>query len=437
LPDWRNSYGEGGLWLQGGYGYRCHGCEFQQVKLTLHLRQLSAYLSCDDMNQRNYRNVLFISFSQFGIAFSFNFIMVFLPFFVHDISHHSSQETLIWVGFILGAPSFAAALASTFWGSLTSRLSAKTLFLRGLLSHAVIILLLGFISSLPVILVLRIVQGLFGGISTVGLIIVSSSSSREWVSRDIGLFQNAMTLGQLIGPPLGALAAATLGYRGAFTSASAFVFITAVFCFFFVQELPHESRETAASKKKAISRKTFIGWGFCFTATIQLMFLPSVLPNVFQGFHMEESVALKSAGVVVMLYTATAMVGTFLLCRLAARVTSHRLIVTVGILGTVLQFLLSLSSGFTSFVAVRMLQTALIAAVIPLVFSTLASGLDGREIGFLNSSRFAGNALGPMIGTSVLAYSSLNWLYFTIGSMSLIAVAGYALLFAGDRNTSG
>ena len=389
------------------------------------------------MNQRNYHNVLFISLSQFGIAFSFNFVMVFLPFFVHDISRYSSQETLIWVGFILGAPSFAAALASTFWGSLTSRLSAKTLFLGGLVSHTVIILLMGFVSSLPVLLVLRIVQGLLGGISTVGLIIVSSSSTSEWASRDIGLYQNSMTLGQLIGPPIGALAANALGYRGAFMSASALVFVTVVFCFFYVQDLPHESREIAASKKNAMSRKALIGWGLCFIATVQLMFLPSVLPNVFQGFHMEESMALKSAGVVVMLYTATAMVGTYLLCRLAVRVTTHRLIIAIGILGTVLQFLLSLSAGFTSFVVVRMLQTAMIAAVMPLVFSTMASDLDGREIGFLNSSRFAGNALGPMIGTSVLAYSSLNWLYFTIGSMSIIAIAGYALSFAEKRNTSG
>ena len=387
------------------------------------------------MNQRNYRNVLFISLSQFGMAFSFNFVMVFLPFFVHDISPYSSQKTLIWVGFILGAPAFVAALASTFWGSLTSRFSAKTLFLGGLISHTIIILLMGFISNLPVLLSLRIVQGFFGGISTVGLIIISASSSSEWVSRDIGLYQNSMTFGQLIGPPIGALAASILGYRGAFISASALVFVTVIFCFFYVQESQHESRETAATTKHAQNRKAFIGWAFCFTAAVQLMFLPSVLPNVFQGFHMEESLALKSAGVVVMLYTATAMVGTFLLCRLAARITSHWLIIAVGLLGAVLQFSLSLSSGVTGFVVVRMLQTAMIAAIMPLVFSIFVSDLDGRMIGFLNSSRFAGNALGPMIGTSVLAVSSLNWLYFTIGSMSMIAVAGFALAFAGRKNT--
>jgi len=76
------------------------------------------------MNQRSYPNVLFISVSQFGIAFSFNFVMVFLPFFIHDISPYSSQETLIWVGFVMGAPAFAAAahlLSATRTGAAGAR----------------------------------------------------------------------------------------------------------------------------------------------------------------------------------------------------------------------------------------------------------------------------------------------------------------------------
>jgi DHA1 family multidrug resistance protein-like MFS transporter len=384
------------------------------------------------MHQRSYRNVLFISVSQFGMNFCFNFVMVFLPFFIHDISPYSSRETLIWVGFVMGAPSFAAAFTATFWGSLAVRFSPKTLYMGGLFSHAVIILLMGFVTSLPALLVLRVVQGIMGGVSTVGLIIVSSSSTREWAARDIGLFQNAFTLGQLIGPPIGALAVTTLGYRGAFISASALVLVTLAFCFFYVKEFPREAREATALKKHSMNKNTLIGWGLCFAATVQLMFLLSVLPNVFRGFQMEESLAVKSAGLVVMLYTATAMIGTFLLCKLTARVASRRLIIFAGILGTGLQFLLSLTPGVTTFVAVRMLQTGMIAAILPLVFASFASDLDGAVIGFLNSSRFAGNALGPMIATSVLAFSSLNWLYISIGIMGMLALVGYA--FAGAKN---
>jgi len=386
------------------------------------------------MNKRNYRNVLFISASQFGIAFSFFFILVFFPFFIHDISPYSRQETLIWVGLIMGAPSFAAAIAATFWGSLASHFSPKTLFMNGLFSHAVLILLMGFVSSLPVLLALRIIQVMLGGISTVGLIIVTSSSSKEWVARDMGLFQNALTLGQLSGPPLGALAATMFGYRGAFISASALVFVTLAFCFFCVKEIPRESTKTAAPVKHSITGKTLIAWGLCFVVNVQLMFLPSVLPNVFRGFQMEESMAVKAAGLVVMLYTASAMAGTFLLCRLAAKVRGHRLIIYAGILGTVLQFLLALTPGVKTFVAVRMLQTAMIAAVMPLVFSAFTSDLSGQVIGFLNSSRFAGNALGPMIATAVLAFLGLNRLYMGIGSISLLALMSYVIFFSGAGN---
>jgi len=386
------------------------------------------------MTQRNYPNVLFISASQFGIAFSFNFILVFFPFFIHDISTYSRQETLIWIGLIMGAPSFAAAIAATFWGSLGSRFSPKTLFMNGLLSHGVLILSMGFVSSLPVLLVLRIIQGMLGGISTVGLIIVTSSSSKEWAARDMGLFQNAMTLGQLSGPPLGALAATTLGYGGAFISASALVFVTLAFCFFYVKEIPHESTKTTAAVKHSITGKTLIAWGLSFVVNVQLMFLPSVLPNVFRGFQMEESLAVKSAGLVVMLYTASAIAGTFLLCRLTARVRVQILIICAGVLGTILHFLLALTPGVTTFVAVRMLQTAIIASVMPLVFSSFASDLSGQVIGFLNSSRFAGNALGPMIATTVLAFAGINWLYICIGSISLLALISYAFCFGGAGN---
>jgi len=379
------------------------------------------------MNQRNYRNILFISFSQFGMAFCFNFVMVFMPFFIHDISHYSAQETLIWLGVIMAAPSFVASIVSTFWGSLTSRFSPKMLFIRGLVSHGIIILLMGFVSSLPMLLALRIVQGILGGVSTVGLVLVTSSSSKEWASRDIGFFQNAMTLGQLIGPPLGALAASALGYKGAFMSASALVFVTLAFCVLYVVDVPHEPKEKSRFREHTVNRRTLLGWGLCFTATVQLMFLPSVLPNVFKGFHIEQAIALQWAGFVVMFYTATAMAGTYFLSRLVTRIRVDRLIIAACFLGTLFQSLLSLCPGMVGFVAVRMLQTAMIAAVFPLVFSTFASDSDGRVIGFLNSSRFAGNAIGPMIATSVLAFSSLNWLYLSVSIITFMALLSFAV----------
>jgi MFS family permease len=167
------------------------------------------------------------------------------------------------------------------------------------------------------------------------------------------------------------------------------------------------------------------------------MFLPSVLPNVFQGFNLDQTIALKWAGLVVMCYTATAMVGTHFLCRLAVKIGLNRLIISVAVLGILLQSLLSISHGLSSFLAIRMLQTAMVASVVPLVFSIFASDLDGKVMGFLNSGRFTGNALGPIIGTFILAFSNLSWLYLSISGIGLMALLSFVFFFGSREDSAG
>jgi len=381
------------------------------------------------MDQKNRRNVVFIALSQFGIAFSFNFVMVFIPFYIHKISPYSHSQTLVWVGLIMGASSFMAAMASTLWGTLASRYRPKMLFMRGLLSHTILIFLMGFVTSLPLLLALRVVQGIFGGISTIGLVMVSASSTPASAARNMGFFQNALTTGQLLGPPLGALAAATLGYKGAFFSAAGLVFVSLVFCFFFVENVQPTPRAKKGSgqQQPARSNTIFFAWALCFAGTVQLMFLPGILPNVFEAMAIERGIALKWSGMFVMAYTATAMIGTFLLCRLAPRIGVARLIVLVGGLGALLQGLFALCPNMGAFVAARLTQTALIAALLPLIISLFASDLNGTVIGLLNAARFAGNAIGPIVATTILAASSLTWVYLVISALGLLSVTGFYL----------
>ena len=167
----------------------------------------------------------------------------------------------------------------------------------------------------------------------------------------------------------------------------------------------------------------------CFTATVQITFLPSVLPNVFEVFKYEQTAALKLAGTVVMCYTATAMVGAYVWSRLSRRIGLYRMITLLFILGILLQSMLTFSRGIVDFTVIRMLQTAFVAATFPLVISIFASGSKGSVIGFLNASRFAGNAMGPIIATSMLAYFNLTTLYFFISGLTLLALLGFRAFF--------
>jgi hypothetical protein len=95
--------------------------------------------------------------------------------------------------------------------------------------------------------------------------------------------------------------------------------------------------------------------------------------------------------------------------------------------GSVCQLMLFMTDGVVTFVAIRMVQTGLIAATVPLIISIFAAEHRGGTIGFLNSSRFAGNALGPMMGTSVLAYSSFTTLCLLLSGMTLVTLVGFRI----------
>jgi DHA1 family multidrug resistance protein-like MFS transporter len=379
--------------------------------------------------QASRRNLIFISFSQFGAASSFNFLNVFLPFYIFNISPYSFEETLLWIGAILGSSGMVTAITSTFWGSMTHHFSPKALYLRGLIAHSIMIFLMGFTTDLHVLLILRICQGLIGGISTIGMVIVSSSSLRERVSLDMGIYQSSMTLGQLVGPPLGSLAAVTLGYKGAFASASVVIFAVSIFCYLYVNDVPKLPKEVRSSLRTLLDLQVILGWMLCFTASIQLMFLPSVLPNVLDQFHIEKPVALKLAGTIVMLYTATAMIGTYLWGWLSRKYGLFRIITFLFTLSILFQALLALSRGIVDFTLIRMIQTGLVAATLPLIISIFLREPKGGIIGFLNSARFTGLALGPMIATSILAFSSLEVVYLLISAISLLALLGFKFFF--------
>jgi len=381
------------------------------------------------IEQAGHRNLIFISFSQFGAAFSFNFINVFFPFYIFHISPYPFQETLLWVGAILGSTGLVTAATSTFWGSLTHHYSPKLLYLRAIIAHSIMLLLMGFTTNLHLLLLLRILQGLIGGISTIGLIIVSSSSLKERISMDMGIYQSSMTLGQLVGPPLGSLGAVLLGFHGAFISASAVLFASSIFCYLFVTDVPKLPKEEKSSLWTILDQRVIVAWLLCLTASIQLMFLPSVLPNVFEQFQIEKTLGLKLAGTVVMLYTITAMIGTYLWSWLSRRYGLKKMITYLFGFGILFQALLALSRGIIDFTVIRMIQTGLIAVTIPLIFSLFLSEPKGGTIGFLNSARFTGVALGPIIATSILAFSSLEVLYLSISALSLLALIGFKFFF--------
>lgn len=377
------------------------------------------------MKSGELRNVIFISFSQFGVAFSFHFVYIFLPFYVAAMSPYSHRETLLWVGAIMGSTSFCLALTSPLFGSLAHRFRPKALYVAGMVIQAVIFLLFCFATTLPGLFALRILQGAFGGISTIGLIIISVTSSAEKRAFHFGMFQSGLSLGQLIGPSLGIFAVAALGYEMAFISASLILFASALFCYMYVTPVSALPKETRSSMRSILDKRILTGALLCMIATTHLGFLPGVFPQVFERFGLDRATGLKWAGPIVMFYTATSMLGTYGWSYLSRRTGVRRMIDFLLLSAVVLPALLVFTEGLASFTIVVMLEMGVVAAIVPLAMSIFAAEPRGNVIGFLNSSRFVAMALGPMLATSLVAFVSLPALYLSMSGITLAIYVVY------------
>jgi predicted MFS family arabinose efflux permease len=259
---------------------------------------------------------------------------------------------LRWTGLILGAAGAMATFGSAFWGNLTERYSPKAMFERGVLSHAVMVLLMAFTTDLHLLFLIRLVQGFLGGISTIGLIIVAAISSQAELPHRMGTYQSALTLGQILGPPLGSMAAALLGFRGAFLASGGMLLAIVIFCHLTLERIPPRPRQRADTTPA----RSQVWWAWCMSlvGTMHLAFLPSILPAILRDFAVGESSRIPMAGLIVFAYGISAAAGSYGFSRLAEHIPARRLILGGAFGAALAQLLLYAGAGPISFTLIRM-----------------------------------------------------------------------------------
>jgi predicted MFS family arabinose efflux permease len=227
-------------------------------------------------------------------------------------------------------------------------------------------------------------------------------------------------LGQIVGPPLGAFAAVTFGYRAAFLIASAMLFAIFLVSARFLVPLPPQPREAGA--RGGLKPAALAGWGVGLMATVHIAFLPSVLPELLPGLAVRGDRAVLSAGMIVMASGVAASLGAVALSRVTVWVSTDRLILATGAVSSLSLAGLVWARDPWTFTALRMIETGCVSATIPLVFSLFAGKGRGRTIGAINSSRFAGNGVGPLLATAILTRFTPPILYGAIAALTLVAL---------------
>ncbi len=355
--------------------------------------------------------------TQFVTAMTWSYVYVFLPFYIQSISPYDRERTLLWTGLIVGISGVTSALTAPLWGGLAGRWPPKLLLRVGIVVQGLLIGGLAATHNLPALFLLRCLIGTVGGLSTIGMVVISATSPPERITPTMGLFQAGITLGHIVGPLAGALSADLVGFYSAFLVGAAVMVVAYGLCEWGMTDIPPFTPPPGAEPVRG--RRLAAAWLLCFAAALQVTFLPSVLPEVMATLGVPATRALRAAGLIVFSYGVASILGSTVMTRLAGRWGERRALAVAAVGGSALLPLLALAGSVAGFGAIRFIQVGLIAGAIPIVFAQVAGASPGRTIGIINTSRFAALAAGPLMATWFFAQASPLALYLTLSALTV------------------
>ena len=378
---------------------------------------------------REFRARWTIPLAMFVGSFAWSFVFVSLPFYIHRISTLDEVSTIRWTGWILGISSLITVVTAPLSGRLAGRGDPKGFYMLVQLLQGAGFFLMAMARTLPQMLGARVLLGLMGASSTFAFIMAGRRAGGD-VRRDISAIQSGMTLGQVLGPPVGAFSASRMGFQESFLLGGMLLWGC---CVLVGLGVPSGAAPAAAESRKGTT-SIFEVATVCLlvlAASTQIFFLTAILPQVLPPLGVAPTDTLEIGGLVIFVTGLAAAVGSLVAPRLGELVGDLRAIVWFLAVSSLLLAAQALAPEVWSFGTLRFLQVLCIAPIFPLSVAAIAQRSSGTAIGFVNSSRIGAAFLGPVLATTVLTVAPVWTVYVLLAGFGLGVVPLLRRAFRG------
>ena len=184
--------------------------------------------------KKEYITILIILITE---VLGFSLILPFLPFYAQQFG-----ASPLDIGLVLASFSFFQFLSAPILGKLSDKYGRKPLLIFSQLSTFTGFIILGFASSLKMIFLSRIVDGLFGSNFTIAQAYLSDISSQKDRSKAFGISGVAFGFGFLIGPGIGGFLS-RFGYALPSFLAAGISLLTMLIIYFFLPETVERKKD--------------------------------------------------------------------------------------------------------------------------------------------------------------------------------------------------
>jgi MFS family permease len=362
------------------------------------------------------RNLWVCVFGAFTTIVAMTLLLPFLPLYVEHLGVNDPAAVVQWSGLAYGATFLSAALTAPLWGRLGDRYGRKLMLIRASLGMAVAMSLIGLAETVWQLVLLRLLAGL------------------------LGVLSSGIMAGSLAGPLIGGVLPPLVGIRATFFLAGGVIFITFLGTLLLLREAPRPARASSeikpsstavplsAEQRRVVTLLLIVASLVMFSA----MSVEPIITVYLRQLHTDNLTLM--AGVVMSATALGSIIAASRLGRLADRIGYWP--VLAGCLGitaitlvpqawvsdvwqlTGLRFVMGLSLG------------GLLPCITALIRHAVPQEVAGRILGYSTSSQYLGQVLGPLAGGLLGAHLGMGSVF--LGTAALLATCS-AVVVRGQK----
>lgn len=375
------------------------------------------------------RNLATMIIVQLIMLMSFSAMAPFLPFFVKELGISSQAAVSIWAGIFASVSPLFAALFSPLWGSLADRYGRKTMVVRSCFAAGTATFLISFTANVYQVLVLRILQGVFGGYSAAAIALVAAEVPPERLGYALGLLQTGQVLGLVIGPTLGGFVADRFSYPAVFATNGFLALMAGLITLTCVRERfrPPEKKNTRPLFAGVREGMTQPGIASLFLVLFLAQFAIRNIEPVLSLYVQQLAPQATHLGTLTgSIFAATGLAqvtGLLLIGRRAERLGYRRVLIVCLLASALLYFPQAFVTNAWQLLVLRLGLGIFMGCIIPMT-NAIIGGLappetKGSIFGFTSAAIFLGNFTGPLVGGLLGASLGLRAIFLFTAALLL------------------
>lgn len=369
--------------------------------------------------------------SSFLISGSLTMVMPFLSLLIDSMGNYSTEFVLKWAGLVFGVTFVTAFIMSPIWGRLGDRHGRKKLLLFLSFGASICILLMGYVTTVYHLFIIRIFMGFFAGFISMAQAFIATQTQKKMAGKVMGTLQTGSVSGGLFGPLIGGWLADSFGFTYTFLLTGMIILVTFFMILVGVKEVEINKKD---SKKDDYSSKQVFQLIFTSPLLLAVMgvgmlvqianFSIQPLLAIYVGeLHGQQNIAFFSGAAF-----SVVGLGNLILSRewgkLGDRFGHDKILLLLVLAGAVAYVPQAFVTSIWQLLALRFFLGMVIGGVIPCIVAYIRQAapfqVQGEVLGYNTSFRFFGNVVGPVMGGFISGYIGISSVFFVTSGLFIL-----------------